>query len=56
MDNITINTKIPIKNIINNVIIKQPKNKCEFNNLLILEFSKIFLDDSINEQLQILHP
>lgn len=55
MDNITINTKIPLRNIINNVMIKQPKNKCEFNNLLLLEMSKIFFDDSKNEQLQILN-
>ena len=57
MDNntITIKTKIPIKNIINNVTIKEPKNECEFNNLLLLEFSKIFFYNLENEQKQILN-
>jgi hypothetical protein len=57
MDNntITLTTKIPIKNIINNVIKKEPKNVCEFDNLLLLEFSKIFFDNLENEQKLILN-
>ena len=57
MDNniINIQTIIPIKNIINNVIINEPKNKCEFNNLLLLEFSKIFFDNLENQQQLILN-
>lgn len=50
-----ITTKIPIKTIINNVIIKEPKSECEFNNLLILEFSKIYFDNLENQQLKILN-
>ena len=49
MDNnnntITLTTKIPIKNIVNNVIKEQPQNVCEFNNLLLFEISKIFFDN-----------
>ena len=57
MDNniINIQTIIPIKNIINNVIINEPKNKCEFNNLLLLEFSKIFFDNLEKQQQLILN-
>jgi len=57
MDNntITLTTKIQIKNIINNVIKKEPKNVCEFDNLLLLEFSKIFFDNLENEQKLILN-
>ena len=57
MDNniISIQTVIPIKNIINNVLINEPKNKCEFNNLLLFEFSKIFFDKLENQQQQILN-
>ena len=44
MDNntITLTTIIPIKNIINYVLKNEPKNECEFNNLLLFELSKNF--------------
>jgi hypothetical protein len=57
MDNnnkIILTTKIPIKNIINNVIEKQPQNECEFNNLLLFELSTFFFDNFENQQKQIL--
>ena len=52
---ITLTTKIPIKNIINIVIKKEPQNGCEFNNLLLFEFAKIFFDNLENEQKLILN-
>ena len=55
MDKNIITTTILIKTIINTVIIKQPKSECEFNNLLLLEFSKICFDNFENQQFKMLN-
>jgi hypothetical protein len=47
---ITLTTKIPISDIVNLTLKKNPQNKCEFNNLMIFYFLDIFLD-KLNLQL-----
>jgi hypothetical protein len=48
---LTISTKIPIDDIIEKVLNNNPHSECEFNNLLIYNFTDILLD-KLNIQLQ----
>jgi hypothetical protein len=48
----TIITTISIENIINNVLKQNPKNECEFNNLLAYHFTDTFLE-KLNSQINL---
>lgn len=48
--NITIITKIPIETIVNKTVNMQPTSECEFNNLLIYNFTDSLLNNLLGDQ------